>query len=148
MSLRNAYKTNKTAETDGVDIPISVNDHNGEPITFKVSRMSVTNKRYTKALEEATRPHMASIQADAMNNELSRKIMIGVFVDSVLMGWTNVPKFDLTGKDEDKGQLLEFSKENAIKLFDELPDLFETLHGRASSLAIFRETQSTVNAGN
>ncbi len=147
MGLRNTFKTNSTKEVEGIDIPVSINDHNGEPITIRISRMSRSNKRYTMALEEATRPHSSAIANETLDNDLGNVLLRGVFVDTILLGWNNLPKSELTGKAEDI-ELLSFSRENAIALFDEMPDLYDDWEKRAKSSANFRDAVQVANAGN
>lgn len=147
MGLRNTFKTNATKEIEGVEIAVSINDHNNEPITIRVSRMSRSNKRYTKALEEATRPHSSAIANETLDNDLGNKLLRGVFVDTVLLGWSNLPKSELTDNPDDT-ELLPFSRENAIALFDEMPDLYDDWEGRAKKAANFRDAEREKNAGN
>lgn len=147
MGLRNTFKTNKTLESEGVDIEVAINDHNGEPITIRVSRMTRTNKRYAKRLEVATRPHSAAIANETLDNEIGHKVLQEVFVDTILLGWNNLPKSELTG-DEDDAELLTFTRENALALFDEMPDLYDDWEKRAKSAAIFRDAEREANAGN
>lgn len=147
MSLRKTFKTSKQAETDGVEVEVAVNEHNGNPITIRIARMSTTNKRYTKELDRVTKPHMAAIQNDAMDNDLARKMLQKVFIDTILLGWDNLPKSELTGNDADT-ELLEFTPENAQALFDEMPDLYDDWEGRAKKAAAFREAEKENTAGN
>lgn len=147
MALRKNYRTDKTAEVNGVDVVVDTNEHNGQPITFKLSRMANSNKNYTKALEEATRPHMASINAETLDNEVGKKLMRDVFLDSVLLGWSNLPKSELTNNPADKEEL-PFTRENAEHLFAALPDLYEDLEARARKLATFRAKERDEAAKN
>ena len=147
MSLRKTFKTDKTAEVEGVWLEIGINDHNSKPIRIKLSRMSASNKRYTKELNKVTKPHQSAIQNDALDNDLARKMLREVFVDTVLLSWENLPKSELTGKDSDKADL-EFTRENALALFDELPDLYDDWESRAMKSAAFREAEREVAAKN
>lgn len=147
MSLRKTFKTDKTAEIEGVEVEVAVNEHNGRPITIRLARMSTTNKRYTKELDRVTKPHMAAIQNDAMDNDLARKMLQKVFVDTILLGWSNLPKSELTGNAEDTEDL-EFTADNAMALFDEMPDLYDDWEGRAKKAAAFREAEKEKSAGN
>lgn len=147
MGLRNTFKTDLNKEAEGVEIDVSVNDHNNKPITIRVSRMSRSNKRYTKALEVATRPHSSAIANESLDNDLGNKILRDVFVDTVLLGWDNLPKSDLTGNDDDV-ELLPYSRENALALFDEMPDLYDDWEKRAKSAANFRDAEREKIAGN
>lgn len=147
MSLRKTFKTDATAETEGVWMDVAINDHNGKPIRIKLARMGPSNKRYTKALNAATKPHQSAIQNDAFDNELARKMLQGVFAETVLLDWDNLPKSELTGNDAD-AELLPFSKENAIALFDEMQDLYDDWEGRANRAAAFREKELETAAKN
>lgn len=147
MSLRSTFRTDKTSEVEGVWQEIGVNDHNGEPIRVKISRMSASNKRYTKMLNRVTKPHQAAIQNDALDNDLARKMLREVFIETVLLDWENLSKSEVTGNPEDT-DALPFNKENANKLFDEMPDLYDELESRAQRAASFREQEIEENAGN
>lgn len=148
MSLRKAFKTDRALEIDGVTLPVGINDHNKKAITITISRMSPTNKRYSKALEEATRPHETSLQTGTMDNELGRQVLQQVFAETILIGWDNLPKSDLTGDDADDGEFLEFTPANAIALFEELPDLYNDWEGKAQKASTFRAKERDKNAGN
>lgn len=147
MSLRKTFKTDKSAETDGVWQEVAINDHNGKPVRIKVARMSQSNKRYTKALNAATKPHQSAIQNDALDQELAKSLLQEVFAETVLLDWDNLPKSDLTGVETDD-ELLPFSKENALALFAEMPDLYDDWESRAQKAAAFREREREVAAGN
>jgi len=147
MGLRKIFKTDQAAEVDGVEVDVSVNDHNGLPIKIRISRMSASNKRYTKELNRVTKPHQSAIQNDAMDNDLARKMLRDVFVDTILLGWSNLPKSELTGNDKDKEEL-EFTRENALLLFNEMPDLYDDWELRATKAAAFREKERVEAAKN
>lgn len=147
MGLRNNYKTDNSRETEGVEIAVDMNEYNGEPIFITVSRMGQSNKEYTKALQVATEPHTAAIQNETLDNDLGRKLMRDVFVDTVLKGWRNLPKSELTGNAEDTDEL-PFNRENAIALFDELPDFYDVCEGHARKASNFREATKAKAAKN
>lgn len=147
MSLRKTFKTDKSAEVEGVWLEVAINDHNGKPIRVKLARMSSTNKRYTKALNSATKPHQSAIQNDALDNDLAKRLLQEVFAETVLLDWENLPTSELTG-DMGDTEPLPFSKENALKLFDEMPDLYDDWEARAQKAAAFRESEREASAGN
>ena len=147
MSLRKTFKTDKTAEVEGVELEVAINDHNGQPIKIRIARMSASNKRYTKALNKVTQPHQSAIQNGALDNDLARKMLQKVFADTILLGWSNLPKSELTGNEADTEEL-EFTPENAMALFTELPDLYDDWETRAQQAATFREQEREAAAGN
>jgi hypothetical protein len=61
-------------------------------------------------------------------------------VETVLLGWESV-----TGPD---GKPLEFSKENAVKLFTDLPDLFKDIRETAEDMTLFKLELDEADAGN
>lgn len=158
MALRKTFLTDKKLEADGVEVPVAINEYNGEPVTITISRMGTVNKRYTKAIDNATKPHQSAIQNGSMDNDLARKLVQGVFADTVLLGWNNLPASDLNGHDldwaaEESGRVadsepLPFSKENALALFELMPDLYDDWEKRATQAASFREQGREVNQGN
>ena len=93
--------------------------------------MGKTNKRYSKALEAATRPYRRQIELGTMNNDTAETLFLGVFVDTVLKGWENV-------KDAN-GNELPFNKQNAVKLLTDLPDVYDRLQEEAKLSANFRD---------
>lgn len=148
MSLRKTFKTDVKAETEGVWVEADMNEYNGKPVEIHISRMSKSNKRYSKRLEAVTRPHQSAIQNESFDNDLAENLLRNVFVDTILLGWRNLPKSDLTGNDADNDVELEFNRENALALFKELPECYDDWAERARKAAAFREATSETAAGN
>lgn len=147
MGLRSTHKTDSKAEVEGVWIEVDVNDHNGNPIEILVAHMGRTNKTYTKHLDKVTKPYSASIQNDSLPTEIGDKLLRKVFIDTILKGWKNLPTSDLTG-DEDDDSLLEYSPENAMKLFEELPGVYDHWEEVSKKKATFREKEREEAAKN
>jgi len=139
MSLHSQFATDKKAEVDGVWVEYGANDDGTIP-GFKISRMSKANKKYTKALERATRPHRRAIELETMNNDLAERLFMEVFVDTVLLDWKDIQDRD--------GENLELTKESALKLFNELPELYDDLQEKAKKASLFREETLEEEAGN
>lgn len=135
------YKTNATAETEGVRIefPEAVNDDGSVP-AFILSRMGRSNKQYAKALEAATRPVRRQLELKTIKEEKSDEILLDVFVNNVLRGWENVY--------DENGQLMAFSPIAAKHLLTALPDFYERLRIEASEMANFREAAREEEAKN
>lgn len=139
MSLYSQFATNKDAEVEGVWVEYGANEDGSIP-AFKISRMSKANKKYTKALERATRPHRRAIELETMNNDLAERLFMEVFVDTVLLDWKGIKQRD--------GEELEFCKKNALKLFEDLPELYDDLQEKAKKASLFREETLEEEAGN
>lgn len=131
MSLYKQFETNATLEAAGIEVEFGENDDLTIP-TFRISRIAKSNKRYSKALEAATRPYRRQIELGTVSENVADKLFRDVFVSTILMGWENVQ-----GRD---GKPLEFTKENASMLLKDLPELFEDLQEKAKSASLFRET--------
>lgn len=148
MSLRKAYKTNADAEQHGVWVDVFYSDTFKAPVSFKLARMSPANKAYSTALERAWRPHAEAQRAGTLSTEISNNVFREVFADTIVKDWRNVSKADLTGNDEDEGEQLPFTPENARKLLAELPELMTTLTNKASELAAYTEASQKAASGN
>ena len=141
MSLYKQFATNSEKEMEGVEVQMTeAENEDGSIPTFVVSRMGKSNKRYSKALEAATRPYRRQIELGTMNNDKAEEIFMGVFVDTVLKGWKNV-------RDEN-GAELPFNKQSATKLFKDLPEVYERLQEEAKLSANFREASLEEEAKN
>ena len=148
MSLRKIYGTDKAKETNGVRLEVGLNDFNNKPIFITVSRMSRNNQKYQQAFSDKFDPHMAAIQADALGEMMARKLTRELFVDEILHGVENLPLSDLTGNDADNGEVMEYNRENVLKLFEELPELYDDWEARAKKASNFRDKVRTELAGN
>lgn len=139
MSLRSQYKLDPKKVEQGITVTRDPNPDGSIP-TFYLHFMGRLNKEYSKALEIATRPHQAAIQAKRMNNDLAEQIFMDVFVKTVLFGWDNVLLSDVNDNPEDTG-FAPFNKENAIRLFNVpgMSILYDELQEEAKNVANFRQ---------
>lgn len=148
MSLRKIYATDKTKETSGVELEVGINDFNGKPMVIVVSRMSRNNQTYQQAFTEKFDAHMTAIQNDAMDEQLARKLVRELFVDTILHDARNVPLSDLTGDSKDDNEIMEYTRENMLALFDKYPDVFDDWEARAKKASNFREAAKAKAAKN
>lgn len=63
-----------------------------------------------------------------------------MYAESVVLGWEGVTNRE--------GEVLTFNKENAVKLFEDLPDLFEDIVVQAQKAVLFRQNILEAEAGN
>lgn len=132
MSLHKAFKTDTNKESEGVEIVLTeAENKDGTFPTFVVARTGGANKRYTKAIEVATRPFRRQIELGTMQNDKAETIYREVYIETVLKSWKNV-------KDENENDI-PFNKENARKLLTELPELYERLQAESKDIANFRD---------
>ena len=131
MSLYKNYATDANRETNGAEVMFEANDDSTVP-TFIVGRIGDSNKEYMKALRSATKPFQRQIDLGVLPPEKDAAIFMEVFLSSILKGWSNVQ--------DENGALVSYSKENAQKLFADLPDVFKEIQKQASKAALFRKT--------
>jgi formaldehyde-activating enzyme involved in methanogenesis len=128
MSIFKQFKTTDT----GVWIEYPENADGTIP-SFKIARMSKTNKIYQKTLEEMVRPYKREIELNLLKQDKDDEIMLDVFVACILIDWKNI-------KDESGGSYA-FTKANAKALMQELPELYEDLKDRARNMTYFLEKE-------
>lgn len=125
MSLSSKYKTDKTLERTGVRIEFPVNADGTVPY-IDILRASRSNPNYQVVADRINAPHRRAedmgILPPAKREELTREI----YAEAGIKGWGNILLSDVTGNPEDEGYA-DFSKANAIALFTNLPDLYQSL---------------------
>lgn len=122
-SIYEMFETDPEHETKGIDIDY------GEGGIFRIKRAGGANDAFTKVLEVKTRPYRRQIDMSTLDTKVAEKLLIETFVDTVLIGWEGV-------KDK-KGKQMEYTKENAVKLFSDLPELFTDLREKSMNVANF-----------
>lgn len=138
-SIHELFQTETSLEQTGVFVDY------GEYGKFKIARAGGSNERYTQVLLTKTQPYRRQIQIQGRNLDqktvkLIQKLNLEAFIEACLLGWEGV-----TAKD---GSLVPFSKDNASKLAQELPALFEDLQEHANNLATFRLSEIEGDAKN
>jgi len=131
-NVQNLFKTNAELETKGI-----VLDY-GE-FKINIARAGGANKAFAKCLEKKSRPLRRAIQSEMLDNEAAENLMAEVYAESVVLGWEGI-KVD--------GKKLDFSKENCLALFKQMPDLLRDIMDQAGKMALFREDIRDASAKN
>jgi hypothetical protein len=139
VSIFKQFQTDKSKELEGIDVEFGANEDGSVP-TFKLARMCRSNKKYTKAIEAATKPVQRLIELGTLKDSQGESIMLDVFVSTILLGWENI-----VGPD---GHKIPFSKENAKSLMIQLPDLYDELQDKAKKISLFMEASLEQDAKN
>lgn len=134
MSLYKQFKTNPSVEQDGVILDY------GDGVKIRIARAGGANKAFLRAVEAFARKHRRQIQLDTLPEDTSREILREIVATTVVLGWEGV--------EDEAGNPMPFTKENAIKLFTDLPDLFSDLYAQAQNAALFREEIREADAKN
>lgn len=129
MSIFKQFKMDESKEQNGAEVKYGANEDGTVP-TFHILRSVGSNQRYAKTLAREVKPYKRLIALEALDAATSEKIMLNVFVDSVLVGWENVQN--------QKNELIPFTRENSMSLMKQLPDLYADLQAQANNAALFR----------
>ena len=146
MSLTKQFQTNPEVEVAGVEVHYGANEDGSIP-TFVISRAGKSNKAYQTALNAAIKPHARAQQLGTLDPQVAEDVYMGVFIKTLLKGWSNILLSDITGNKEDKG-FADFSTDNAKALFKRLPEIYDDLVDKSNQAALFREEQLESDAGN
>ena len=124
MNVYELFETDKSIEENGIELDYG-------DFQIKVARSGGANQKYNKTLEHLSKPHRRSIQTETIDAKTIQKLLSDAHAKAVVIGWVDV-------KDRD-GKKIPFSVENCIKLFDDLPDLFEDVREQAAKTGLFRK---------
>lgn len=146
MSKAKTVKTTKTKSP----YDLFKNNENleaGAGVTLEYPGFSITihraggaNKKFAQILSNKMKPFRHQLDRGIMDDDVSARILRESYAEGVVIGWNNI-------KDAD-GNDMPFSKENVIKLFTDLPDLFADVRIQAENVSLFREEEAKVDEKN
>lgn len=139
MSLYKQFKTDGSLEKEGILLEYGTNSK-GDPICIRIARAGGANAQYAKRMEARVKPYRRQIQNETMENALIERILKEVYAETVVIGWEGV--------EDEKGKPIEYSVENCVKLFDDLPDLFRDIQEQSQRAALFRAEVREADAKN
>lgn len=139
MSLYKKFETDRSLETKGIILDYGPNSK-GKNIEIRVARAGGANDAYLKRLEAKAKPHRRQIQHETMDRVQIEMMVKEVYAETVVLGWENVEDRD--------GNPMDFSKDNVLKLFADLPDLYHDIQEQAQSAALFRVGVRELDAKN
>ena len=124
MSIYEMYETDDDNEIGGIIL------NYGEGIRIKVARAGGANSNFAKAFEKATRPYRKRMDTGTLDESLANDLLIQVFAETVVKGWEGIT--------DREGNKLNFSVDNCVKVFKDLPDLFSDVKESSMSVSNFR----------
>lgn len=130
-NLDSTFKTNKKFEQEGVNFVVQGSDGGSSEVSFCLRRFVGSNPRVKAAMAAYYKPYARQIEMNTLPVEKSDELGIRLFVDVCLVSWSGV-------LDENK-QPIECNKDNALKLFKALPDLFATLQKYANDFESYKD---------
>lgn len=147
MSLYKQYATDQNLEKIGILLsygPDMLGTPNAEgvypEICIRIARAGGSNTEYQKQLDHAVKPVRRQIQQELLGLDKIKALTQKVYARCVVLGWENVRDAD--------GNLLDFNEDNVLKVFQDLPDLWEDVQEQATRAALFRKSIQEDDAGN
>ena len=122
--LYKKFKTDPKIEEKGVWIDY------GDGVKVKIARAGGANAAFKKAVERHARKYRHQLRTGLMPADKADAVLREVFADTVILDWEGVT-------DED-GNVLEFTRENVVKVLEDLPDFFQDLQEQASNIELFK----------
>lgn len=123
--LYEMFSTDKAAEAEnGIDLDF------GRGVVVTIRRAGGANERYERVARRVFKPYQAQIDADTLPREMGVKLLARIYAEAVVIGWRGV-----TGPD---GKPIEFTVDNCIRIFTDLPEFFSAVKRQAESAASFR----------
>jgi len=124
MNIFKHFRRNNDLIVNGAKCVIGKNEK-GEEVYFLIARAHESYPVYGPAIQDALERNKREIDAaekrsKAEHTKLRSDIVLKVFADNCIKGWSNVEGAD--------GSLLEYTEENIRKIYDELPELIEELY--------------------
>lgn len=140
MNLYNTFESDEKAEAEGIILEYGLNSKE-EPIQIRIRRGDGSNVRFAKVFERKSAPfrRIMSIPG-ALDQKVSDRVMRECYAEAVVVSWSGVEDRD--------GNPMEFSKDNVLKLFSDLPDLFRDVVRQSQNEALFRRELREAEAGN
>lgn len=119
----------------------------GKGVTLQYDGFSITihraggaNKKFGLTLAEKMRPHRQRFERGNLDNDTSQRILVETYAEAVVIGWK-----DVVGAD---GKKMAYNTANVVKLFTDLPDLFDDVKLQANAVSVFRQENEMVESKN
>lgn len=119
----------------------------GEGVTLDYGDFRITihraggaNRRFARVLEAKMKPYRRQLQTGTLDDEVAQRLLVETYAEAVVVGWKGVK--DRTGK------TMACTRDNVVRLFTDLPELFRDVQEQAQSLANFRRAELEADAKN
>ena len=136
INMFSRYAIDKEKEQNGVWSEFDLGF--GQPWRFKIARTSNRNIEYLKCVEKVFKPYRKVL--DYLDKSVILKLEMEVFIKSIIKEWQNVTN--------EKGEPLEFNLENAMYIFDKLPEVYDTLKEDSNNGKLYREEEMKEDSKN
>jgi len=133
-SIYDKFSTDADVESKGLVIDY------GDGIRLRIARAGGSNKAYLRAVEKLSRKYRQQIQLDIISGDESAELFREIYAETIVLGWEGVT--------DREGKAVPFSRDACIKLFEDLPDLFDDVFRQARRMDLFRSFTNEADAKN
>jgi hypothetical protein len=123
MDLRRTYAADPSLETDGIELHLDGNAY------ITLARAGGGNVKYEAAMRAHFAPHKRALQNGTLDDKTATDILHKVYADAVILGWRGL---------EIDGAPLPYSRENALRVCREFPELWRVIQEEAGKFANYR----------
>ena len=127
------FKTDSSIEKQGINLDFG-------SFAIRIARAGGANKAYAKSLMKHVKPYRKAFQAGTLDAKTQNEVMAKVYAESVVLDWVNVM--------DAEGNEMPFNFDNCVKLFTDLPELFQQIIADAENFRNFKEVEAEEIAKN
>ena len=138
------FKTDETLETK-VGVTLDYGD-----FRICITRAGGSNKKFTKVMQAKMKPYRRQLATGNMDEEVAKRLMREAYAEAIIIGFdvkVGDKKYE-EGVPREDGTIAPYNKEEVIRIFTDLPDLFLDVQAQADSIALFREEEIEEDAKN
>lgn len=133
MGIYKAFTTDAELEVRGIVLDF------GDGEWVRIARAGGGNKKFIKLFEALMKPYRRAFELGTMDDKKAAAILHEAFAKAIILEW------HIT---DENGEPIEFTVENAIKVFTDLPEFFGTIKQEAEQRQNFRRAAREDEAKN
>jgi len=122
--VKKLFGTDKTKELEGV-----VHDM-GEGLKMRIARIG--NPKYQKRFEALSKPHKRALRRGSLSNDVAEKLLVQCLAETIVLDWEGL---------EEDGKKVKYSKENAVRILTDYPDLRNYVNDIANEMEGYQEDE-------
>ncbi len=134
MPTYDAFQTSPDLETKGSLLDLA------DAGKFWIARPGGSNGAYVRTMEKYSRRYKKEIQHGLLSEDLATELLHEVYAETVVVKWEDVTN--------EKGIKMVLNKKNCMKLFKDLPEIFNRIRVHSEEFENYRLSLVETSAGN
>jgi len=153
--LYQMFEMDKDLEREGISV-------NYGSVKFQIARAGGRNKAFKDTFSAKAKKNRTQIDNETMSDDMADRIMAESYAEAVVLGWWSRKEdaagdaiLDKKGEEQwvdtietKEGKNVKFSVAECVKLFLDLPDLFQSLQSYAIKAGNYRKELDEEDEGN